>query len=200
MSVDLENPDAVNEFVATVLERCGKVDILVNNAGHSSKARSVIYVGQEEWDSVLGVNLNAVYRLCQGVIPSMIENGGGTIITISSMAALRPGLMGGAPYSAAKAAVTNLMGCVNSEFGDRGIRATAIMPAEVDTPILENRPLPPDQQARSTMMGSEDLADVMLMCAAMPMRTRIDSVVMTPTIGRDTTADLEAARKAGSGA
>ncbi len=130
----------------------------------------------------------------------MIENGGGTIITISSMAALRPGLMGGAPYSAAKAAVTNLMGCVNSEFGDRGIRATAIMPAEVDTPILENRPLPPDQQARSTMMGSEDLADVMLMCAAMPMRTRIDSVVMTPTIGRDTTADLEAARKAGSGA
>ena len=198
VSMDMEDGAAVRTFAKSVLDRFGKVDVLINNAGHSSKVRSINLVGQEEWDSVLAVNVTGVYQLCQAIIPSMIERGGGTVITVSSMAAIRPGLLGGAAYSAAKAAVTNLMGDINAEFGSKGIRATAVMPADVDTPILLNRPLPPGEEARSTMMGSEDLADVILMCAKMPMRTTIESVVLSPTIKRDTSADLAAARKAGT--
>jgi NAD(P)-dependent dehydrogenase (short-subunit alcohol dehydrogenase family) len=81
-----------------------------------------------------------VYALIQAALPGMIERGGGTIITVGSVAAMRPGLIGGAPYGAAKAGVLNLMGHVHTVLRDKGIRATTVMPAEVDTPILDNRP------------------------------------------------------------
>src|SRR6267143_3217013 len=139
------------------VDTLGRVDILVNNAGHSSKARSIRWVGKPEWDSVLDVNLNGVYALTQAVLPDMLARGGGTIVTVSSVAAFRPGLIGGAPYGAAKAAVRNLMGHVHTVLRDKGIRATTIMPAEVDTSILDNRPLPPDDAARSTMMHADDV-------------------------------------------
>ncbi len=197
LTLDLENGESVAAFAKSVLDTHGRIDVLVNNAGHSSKVRSIAKVSQEEWDSVLAVNVTGVYQICKAVIPSMLEAGGGTIITVSSMAAIRPGLLGGAPYGAAKAGVTNLMGDINAEFSNQGIRATAVMPAEVNTPILENRPLPPGEEARSSMMGPEDLADVIFMCAALPHRTTIDSVVLSPTIKRDTSADLAAAKAAG---
>lgn len=198
MTLDLEDDASIQAFVAEVQRTRGSVDILVNNAGHSSKVRSIAYVGLEEWDSVVKVNLTGVYRLCQAVIPGMLDRSSGTIITVSSMSALRPGLLGGAPYSAAKAGVLNLMGDINAEFGDGGIRATTILPAEVDTPILNNRPLPPDETARATMMGPDDVADAILLCATLPHRTVIEQVVMSPTKKRDVSADIEAARRAGA--
>ncbi len=180
------------------VDTLGRVDILVNNAGHSSRARSIRWVGKPEWDSVLDVNLNGVYALTQAVLPNMIERGGGTIVTVSSLAALRPGLIGGAPYGAAKAAVRNLMGHVHTVLRDKGIRATTIMPAEVDTPILDRRPLPPDAKARATMMGAEDVARAVLLCVTLPPRTVIEEIVMSPTILRDMTEDLAVAGRAGA--
>jgi len=179
------------------VEALGRVDILVNNAGHSSKARSIRWVGKDEWDSVLDVNLNGVYALTQAVLPGMIERGSGTVVTVSSLAALKPGLIGGAPYGAAKAAVRNLMGHVHTVLRDKGIRATTIMPAEVDTPILDKRPLPPDAKARATMMQAEDVARAILLCVTLPLRTVIEEIVMSPTIQRDMTADLAVAGRAG---
>ena len=140
------------------------MDILINNAGHSSKARNVRWVGQEEWDAVINVNLTGVYALIQAALPGMIERGGGTIVTVGSVAALKPGLIGGAPYGAAKAGVLNLMGHVHTVLRDKGIRATTVMPAEVDTPILNNRPLPPDAAARATMAQPEDVAAAIMLC------------------------------------
>jgi NADP-dependent 3-hydroxy acid dehydrogenase YdfG len=179
------------------VDTLGRVDILVNNAGHSSKARSIRWVGKPEWDSVLDVNLNGVYALTQAVLPDMLARGGGTIVTVSSIAAFRPGLIGGAPYGAAKAAVRNLMGHVHTVLRDRGIRATTIMPAEVDTPILDNRPLPPDATARATMMRAEDVARAILLCVTLPPRTVIEEIVMSPTLQRDMSADLAVAGRAG---
>ena len=86
----------------------GKVDVLVNNAGASSAVRTISHVTEEMWDNVFDLNIKAVYQISQKLIPLMLENKSGTIITISSMAALNPGLLGGAPYGAAKAGVTNL--------------------------------------------------------------------------------------------
>ena len=121
---DVEKAAEARTLAEWTIAQYGRVDILVNNAGHSSRARNIRWVGQEEWDSVLAVNLTGVYALTQAVLPSMIERGGGTIITISSLAALRPGLIGGAPYGAAKAAVLNLMGHVHNVLRDKGIRAS----------------------------------------------------------------------------
>ena len=93
---------------------------------------------------MMAVNLTGVYVLTQAVLPGMIERGGGTIVTVGSLAALKAGLIGGAVYGAAKAAVRNLMAHVHNMLRDKGIRATPIMPAEVDTPILDKRPHNPD--------------------------------------------------------
>src|SRR5262249_46164201 len=75
---------------------------------------------------------------------------------------------------------------------EKGIRATTIMPAEVDTPILDNRPLRPDAHARATMMLAEDVARAILLCATLPARTVIEEIVMSPTILRDQSADIRA--------
>jgi NADP-dependent 3-hydroxy acid dehydrogenase YdfG len=128
----------------------------------------------------------------------MIERGSGTIITTSSYAALTPGLLGGASYSAAKAASYNLMRGISAELKNKGIRATTILPAEVDTPILNNRPLNPDAAARATMMMPEDVAQAILLCATLPGRTVIEEIVMSPTQPRDRTLDMEAAANARS--
>ena len=125
----------------------------------------------------------------------MIKNKDGTIITISSMAALKPGLLGGAPYGAAKAGVTNLMGAINSEFSNDGIRATAIMQGEVDTPILNNRAKIPNIDERETMMKPEDLAEIIFLTANLNNRTNIETIVVNATFKRDVSDDLKAARE-----
>ena len=197
-AVDLEDADAAAAFARWTLERFGRVDVLVNNAGHSSHARSIRWIGRKEWDSVVAVNLTAVYVLTQAVLPGMLERGGGTIVTVGSMAALKGGLIGGAPYGAAKAAVRNLMNHVHNTLRNRGIRATIVMPAEVDTPILDKRPLNPDAAARATMMQAEDVARAILLAVTLPPRTVIEEIVMSPTTLRDQSRDLEVAARAGA--
>ncbi len=196
--VDLEQGDGARDLARWAFETFGRIDILVNNAGHSSRVRSIRWVSQNEWDSVLAVNLTAVYALTQAVLPSMIERGGGAIVTVSSYAALRPGLVGGAPYSAAKAGVRNLMNEIHTELRDKGIRATTIVPAEVDTPILENRPVPPDAKARAMMMQPEDVASAILLCVTLPPRTVVEEIVMSPTFQRDMREELEVAARLGA--
>lgn len=197
-TADLCDGEASAEVARFTIEKFGRVDILVNNAGFSSRIRSIRYVQPDEWESVFRVNIDAVYRLTQACLPDMLSRGEGTIITTSSMAALTPGVLGGAPYSAAKAASFNLMRGLSAELRDQGIRATTIIPGEVDTPILNGRPAPPDSDARQMMMQPEDVAQAILLCATMPHRTLIEQIVLTPTIPRDMSAELEVARTAGS--
>jgi NADP-dependent 3-hydroxy acid dehydrogenase YdfG len=89
------------------------------------------------------------------------------------------------------------MASVRATLRNSGIRATTIMPAEVDTPILDRRPLPPDTRARATMMKPEDVAAAILLCVTLPARTVIEEIVMSPTFQRDVSADLEAGRREG---
>jgi NADP-dependent 3-hydroxy acid dehydrogenase YdfG len=176
----------------------GRVDILVNNAGHSSRARSIRWITPDDWDSVFAVNIRGVYLLSQAVLPGMIERGGGTIITVSSMAAIRASGLSGPAYSAAKAAAHSLMRHIHDELRGKGIRATTILPAEVDTPILDKRPVPPDAGARATMMQPEDVARAILFCATLPPRTVIEQIVMSPTMPRDLAAEVAGGRQVGA--
>jgi hypothetical protein len=72
------------------------------------------------------------------------------------------------------------------------------MPAEVDTPILDKRPLPPDAAARATMMQPEDVAAAVLLCVTLPERTVIEEIVISPTRTRDQARDIQIARDLGA--
>ena len=198
LSADLEDGDSAANVAEEAIKEFGNIQYLVNNAGHSSKVRSLRYVKKDDWQSVFNVNVEGVYRLTQAILPNMIENGGGTVVTISSMAAINPGLMGGVPYSSAKAAVAAMMTAMRQELREHGIRSCTIYPAEVDTPILDNRPLPPDAQARATMMMPEDIAETILLCMRMPHRTIVQDVIVSPTIQRDVSEDMKIAKTLGS--
>jgi len=89
-SADLVQREALQALVKWVEAELGTVDILINNAGATSRARNVLWVDQEDWDATLAVNLNAVYVLIQAVLPGMLAKGGGTVVTVSSLAAVRP--------------------------------------------------------------------------------------------------------------
>ncbi|MDG1893504.1 MAG: SDR family oxidoreductase [Fuerstiella sp.] len=195
---DLMDGDQTSAVAKNTIDTLGRVDILVNNAGFSSRVRSVRYVQPDEWDSVFKVNIEAVYRLTQACLPDMIARGEGTIVTTSSMAAVKPGVLGGAPYSAAKAASQNFSHGLNAELRAMGIRATVILPAEVDTPILDGRPAPPDAAARKTMMQPEDVARCIHLAATLPPRTVIEEIVVAPTIPRDMSEEMAVARNVGA--
>ena len=160
--------------------------------------RNIQWVHETAWESVLAVNLTGMYRAHPGRPPGHAGPAGGTVVTVSSAAAIRPGLRGGAPYGAAKAAARNLMGHVHAARRNQGIRATTILPAEVDTPILANRPVVPDTSARATMMQLEDVARAILPCLTLPTRTVVEEMILSPTVSRDPSGELEAARRLGA--
>ncbi|WP_328351227.1 SDR family oxidoreductase [Streptomyces sp. NBC_00445] len=197
-STHVENADEVRELVAWTREVAGPVDILVNNAGGASKVLDVRWISEEEWNHVMGVNLTAVYLLTQAVLPDMLERGGGSIITVSSLAAVRPTLLGGAPYGAAKAGVRNFMTYLHNTFRNDLIRATCILPGEVNTPILDSRAAPPSEEKRAAMVQPEDVARAVLLCASLPQRTVVEELVIAPTLQRDTSADIEISRWIGA--
>jgi NADP-dependent 3-hydroxy acid dehydrogenase YdfG len=195
---DLTKSAEARALGAWALQTLGGVDILINNAGQSSHARSIRWVPQEQWDEVINVNLTGAYALTQTVLPSMIERRAGTVVTVASLAATRPGGLGGVAYSAAKAGARAMMQAMHAELRNKGIRSCTIVPAEVDTPILDKRPLVPDAQARATMMQAEDVARAILLVCTMPQRTVIEEIVMSPTFQRDTSKDIAAGLTAGA--
>ena len=192
-SVDLEDGEAAAAVADVAIKNFGKVDILVNNAGHSSKGRSVLHIGKDEWESVFKINVEAVFRLTQTAVRDMVKRGEGTVITVSSIGAITPGPLGGAAYCSAKAASYAMMRNMNEDLRDKGIRSCTILPGEVDTPIMNGRPLPPSEEARSTMMHPEDVAAAILLCAALPHRTQLSEIRLLPTKPRDVSEEVKVA-------
>jgi NADP-dependent 3-hydroxy acid dehydrogenase YdfG len=197
-SADIAKRDEVVDLVKWVNNGFGAVDLLVNNAGSASKVLNARWLSEEEWNSTLDVNLTAVFNLTQAVLPDMIARGSGTIITVSSLAALNPNLLGGAAYGAAKAGVRNFMQYLHNTFRNQGIRATTIMPGEANTPIMNNRARPPTEAERARMLDPHDVARAVLLCASLPQRAMIPELSICPTFMRDTGPDIETARWQGA--
>jgi NAD(P)-dependent dehydrogenase (short-subunit alcohol dehydrogenase family) len=122
-----------DRLVATAYERFGRVDVLVNNAGMSPLYPSLDAVTEELFDKVLAVNLRAVFRLSALVGTRMAADGGGSIINVSSVAAVRP-THEELPYAAAKAGVNALTEGLARAFGPT-VRTNAIMPGAFLTDI-----------------------------------------------------------------
>ncbi|MBP7002161.1 SDR family oxidoreductase [Amaricoccus sp.] len=197
-ALDIASREEIVALAAEVATSVGPVDILVNNAGSASKVLNPLFLSEEEWNATVDVNLTAVFNLTQAVLPAMLAKGEGTIITISSLAVVNPNLLGGAAYGAAKAGVKNFMTFLHNTFRNQGIRATTILPGETDTPIMDNRARPPLASERAVMMRPADVARAVHLCASLPPGAVVPELSICPTFMRDTSADLDVARRVGA--
>ena len=188
--VDVTDPDGVARFAAGLAERRGAVDVLVNSAGINVPRRDLAAVSVADWNAVLQINLTGTFLMTHAVLPTMREKRSGTIINVSSMAGYRASDLTGPAYNAAKAGVNSFTESINLAERRNGIRACAICPGEVSTPILENRPQPPSPEARATMLQPEDIADTVVFVAALPQRANVELLTIYPTEQRDWTAEL----------
>ena len=197
-SLDIVSRSAIFDAIAWVRDNLGPVDILVSNAGSASRVLNARFLSEEEWNSTVNINLTAVFNLSQAVLPDMLARGAGTIITVSSLAALNPNLLGGAAYGAAKAGVKNFMTFLHNTYRNQGIRATTILPGETDTPIMNNRARPPLESERAMMLDPHDVARAVALCASLRKGAVIPELHICPTYMRDTSADIETARWVGA--
>jgi len=181
MPLDVADKQEVSNVCGAIERRHGRIDILVNSAGMNLKERNFSNMTAAGWDQVVQTNLSGLFYCCLSVIPGMRARQDGLIINISSRAAKYPRPMGGPAYNATKRAVVALTECINLEEGCYGVRATAVLPGEVATPMLEQRPRPPTQEERERMSQPEDIARAILFVAMMPARTCVSELSLAPT-------------------
>ena len=133
---DMSDPTFVNSWVQGAIDAYGRVDVLYNNVG-VSRSGLIGELSDEAWRFQQSVTLDSVFYATRAVIPHMITNGGGSIVSMSSGAGIGGNFnLGG--YAAAKAGVINLMETVATEYGGKGIRANAVTPGPTATAPLLN--------------------------------------------------------------
>ena len=194
VTCDLTDPETIESCALSLLAEHGTIDILVNNAGFSSVVRSVRYIGADEWRGVMDVNTMAPAMMTRALLQPMVDQGRGDIVMIASMAGVNPSVMAGSVYSAAKTAARAYMNILAQEMRPHGIRAITVSPGEVDTPIMDNRPLVPDAETRARMMMPEDISAAVLMAVTLPRRAMVSEIHIGATDPRDMSADISASK------
>lgn len=116
-----------------------RIDMLVNNAGNWMDKQPVISCDEATWDQMFAVNTRSVFLCCQCAARVMVEQGGGAIVNIGSLAGHTGGGGGTVPYAAAKAAVHTFTRGLAKELGPKNVRVNAVAPGMIDTPMLEGR-------------------------------------------------------------
>ena len=135
--VDIRDDAAVRTLVADGVEQFGRLDVLVANAGVLSWGR-LWELTDEQWNSVIDVNLTGTWRTLRAVIPAMIEAGnGGSIIIVSSSGGLKA-TPGNGHYAASKHGLTAMTNTLALELGGYSIRVNSIHPYSIATPMIEN--------------------------------------------------------------
>ncbi|MCT7658224.1 mycofactocin-coupled SDR family oxidoreductase [Mycobacterium deserti] len=135
-AVDIRDLGALQQVVADGVEQFGRLDVLVANAGVLSWGR-MWEMSEEQWDTVIDVNLNGTWRTVRAVVPAMIEAGnGGSIIVVSSSAGLKA-TPGNSHYAASKHGLVALTNSLALEAGEFGIRVNSIHPYSIETPMVE---------------------------------------------------------------
>lgn len=134
--VDIRDDAGLRQLVADGVEQFGRLDILVANAGVLSWGR-LWELTDEQWDTVIGVNLSGTWRTLRAAVPAMIDFGnGGSIVVVSSAAGLKA-TPGNGHYCATKYGLVALTNTLALELGEFGIRVNSIHPYSVDTPMIE---------------------------------------------------------------
>ena len=191
MALDVSDAKAVERVVQGILGRHKRIDILVNSAGLNNPKRYWRDQTVASWDEVIHINLSGTFYCVAAVLPAMRAQKGGLVINISSWAGRYTMALVGAAYNGSKHAVVSLTETINMEECANGIRACAICPAEVNTPIMDRRPVPPSQEERANMLQPEDLGRTIRWIAEQPANVCINEIVISPAWNRIYIGSLE---------
>jgi NADP-dependent 3-hydroxy acid dehydrogenase YdfG len=182
--LDVADKKAVQDVALRISEAFGRLDILVNNAGTNVTERHWGTVTPEKWDQVINIDLNGAFYCAAAVIPIMRKQKDGLIINISSWAGRFYSYITGPAYCAAKHGLLAMNASINIEECIHGIRACAICPAEVWTPIIDRRPDALSNEEKEKMLKSDDLGETILFVARLPRHVCINELVISPTWNR----------------
>ena len=177
---DIGDPDAVAAMGARVLAEFGTVEVLVNAAGTNAPQRALEVLSLADYRAMMDTNLNGAYYCVQAFLPQMRARGSGTIVNIVSDAGKAASPKAGPGYVMSKFGMAGLTQAINAEERGRGVRACAIFPGDIDTPLLMRRPTPPDAEARARMMQPEDVAECALLAINLPSRVIVEEMLVRP--------------------
>ena len=182
--LDVSDRDSVSAVAQRIIQKFGRVDVLLASAGINVKKRNWHNVSLDDWDSVIRIDLDGAFYCCKAVLPTMKEQGSGLIINISSWAGKHVSVVTGPAYTAAKHAMNAMNESINMEAGSFGVRACAMCPGEVATPILDNRPIPVSAEDRAQMVQPEDCGEVIRFLAQLPNHVCINDLTISSTYNR----------------
>jgi NAD(P)-dependent dehydrogenase (short-subunit alcohol dehydrogenase family) len=181
--LDFTDREAVAAFAAGF----ETLDALIVAAGANIKGRRLHQLTPESWDHLIGANLTGPFNVLHAFLPPL-RAAHGIVVMIGSVSGSWTDLSGPG-YQAAKAGVLALTRGAGFEVGGE-LRCTAILPGVVDTPLLDNRPEPPDAEMRAQMLQPEDVAAACVFAVSLPPRAFVPELTILPTalqaIGRTT--------------
>ncbi len=188
---DLTVAAQVDAACAGVVAAFGRLDILVSNAGANIVDRHWAKISAEGIDTLIHFNLSSAMYCARAVLPQMRKQGGGLLINTASMAGRNTGGFSGPGYQAAKHGVVAMSHSINQEECINGIRSTALLPGEVNTPILKQRPIQLTPEELGRMLQPEDTGEVVRWIACQPAHVCINEIWVTPAWNRSYVAALQ---------
>lgn len=178
--VDVTNREQLTELVAWFEKKVGPLSIVVNAAGMNLRDRSMGAMTPEAWDQVLAINATGAYNVLWAVLPTLRERRAGTIVQISSVAGKRALELAGVAYAASKFAMTALGTAIGQEEAKHGIRITNVYPGEVDTPLLDERPVPLSAEHRASILQPESVARLIVTICELPPQAHVPEIIVKP--------------------
>lgn len=177
---DIGKRDQVQAMTQQVLRELGEVEVLVNAAGTNAPNRSLEVLSIEDYHAMLDTNLNGAYYCVEAFLPGMRQRKSGTIVNVVSDAAKQASAKAGPAYAMSKFGLLGLTQAINAEERANGVRACALLPGDIDTPLLDKRPAPPSREARERMLHAEDVAECAMLAIHLPTRAVIEELLIRP--------------------
>lgn len=177
---DIGDNNAVARMGKEVLAKFGSVEVLVNAAGTNAPKRALEVLSLQDYHAMIDTNLNGAYYITQAFLPAMRAQKSGTIVHIVSDAGKQASPKAGPAYVMSKFGLAGLTQSINAEERGNGIRACAIFPGDIDTPLLDKRPSPPPAEARAKMMRAEDIAECAMLAINLPSRAVVEELIIRP--------------------
>jgi len=171
---------AVEQMARQVLAEFKEVEVLVNSAATNAPRRLLEVLSLEDYHAMINTNLNGAYYCVHAFLPQMRARRSGTIVNMVSDAGKQASPKSGPAYVMSKFGLAGLNQSINAEERANGIRACAIFPGDIDTPLLDRRPQPPTAEARRKMLQSEDIAECALLAINLPARALVEEIVIRP--------------------